>query len=212
MGEKLKVFGIGFNRTGTSSLKLALKKLGFNVLVRNGQFVKRYSNDRTKWILNNIEEWDAFQDWPWPMLHVDLLDHLGEDARFILTRRATPEKWVESLKKHSERTNPDSHQRRVMLGYDYPHGLEEEHIALYDNHLKRVRLHFKAQGKEHLLKEMCWEEGDGWPELCGFLNEPIPTRSFPRANQSADAERDPDFVTRNIEKIDAQLNRLKVSS
>jgi len=206
-----KVFGIGFNRTGTSSLKLALRRLGYNVLTRNGPFVKRYGNEQAKWILNHIDDWDGFQDWPWPMLYPELLDHFGDEARFILTRRSSPEKWVSSLKTHSERTNPVNHQRRIMLGYDYPHGLEAEHIALYEAHLKQVRMHFKAAGKDHLLIELCWEEGDGWPELCGFLNEPLPEKAFPRANRSVDADRDPDYVAGNIANIETQLRRLGIN-
>ena len=39
----------------------------------------------------------------------------------------------------------------------------------YENHLHNVREYFA--GTDRMI-ELCWEEGDGWPELCGFIGVP----------------------------------------
>ncbi len=208
MEKPFKVFGIGFNRTGTSSLKLALRRLGYKTLGKNQPFVSLFKRGKFEKIFKNLDEWDGYQDWPWPMLYAELLDHFGDKARFVLTRRSSPEKWVESLKRHSERTHPDKNQRRLMLGYGYPHGLEAEHIGLYETHYYKVRNHFEAQGQAHLLGEFCWEEGDAWPELCAFLNEPLPDKEFPRANTSEKAAAKFDLVAENHRRIAQQMKLL----
>lgn len=206
--DRPKVFGIGFNRTGTSSLKLALRQLGYKVLGKNQPFVKLYRQGKVDAIIEQTAGWDGFQDWPWPMLYKELLEHFDEDARFILTRRSTPEKWVESLKRHSERTNPKSNQRKLMLGYDYPHGLETEHVRLYQEHLDAVRTHFRECGKVQLLAEFCWEDGDGWRELCGFLGHEIPN-TFPKANASNKASKGKKEREENLRRIERQRQRLE---
>ncbi|MFQ5437885.1 MAG: sulfotransferase [Paracoccaceae bacterium] len=205
LSKPFKVFGIGFNRTGTSSLRIALRKLGYRTAVKNAPFMKLYKRGKIGRLMAATHEWDAFRDWPWPMLYRQALETHGEDARFVLTRRASASAWIESLKRHSEVTNPDRHQRTLMLGYDYPHGYESEHAALYENHLIDVRRFFGERGKAHLLCELCWDEGQGWPELCSFLREPVPDAGFPWANTSRDARGDPEFIARNRAKIARQV-------
>jgi hypothetical protein len=36
------------------------------------------------------------------------------------------------------------------------------------------------------MVELCWEEGDGWPQLCGFLGHAVPEAPFPRMNTATD--------------------------
>jgi len=209
--KSYKVFGIGFNRTGTTSLKRGLRALGYKALVKNGPYLRALARDDMAWIFQNMVPYNGFQDWPWPRLYPQMLAHFGDRARFVLTRRASAEKWVASLKRHSERISPDSHPRLAMLGFEYPHGLETEHAALYEAHIQQVRRFFREAGKQDQLCEICWETGDGWPELCGFLNEPIPTRPFLPTNRSADAQPDPDHVAGNWANIERQLKMLAAS-
>lgn len=104
------------------------------------------------------------------------------EARFILTLRRSPEAWVESLKRHSLLTSPKGSCRRLAYGYPYPHGVEAEHIEIYHRHNAEVQAFFAERGEEGRLRVLCWEDGDGWVELCGFLGHPVPDMPFPRAN------------------------------
>jgi hypothetical protein len=54
---------------------------------------------------------------------------------------------------------------------------EQEHIAIYHRHNQDVREYFL--GREDVLLEVCWEEGDGWDEVCTFLNKSTPDQPLP---------------------------------
>jgi hypothetical protein len=208
MEKPFKVFGLGFNKTGTSSLGEALGQLGYLVAPRNQPFIALYRDQKIGRLLKQTELFEAYRDWPWPHLYPKLLDKYDEAARFVLTRRSSAAVWLESLKQHALRVNPDRNQRRLMLGYDYPHGLEEEHTRLYEAPLVAVRRHFKAAGKSHLLAEFCWDDGDGWQGLCDFLNEPVPDTPFPQENEGNSVKIDAAIQAENQRRIELQLQRL----
>ena len=51
--------------------------------------------------------------------------------------------------------------------------------VFYEHHNEAVRAYFA--GTDRLL-DVCWEEGDGWDELTGFLGLPVPDAPFPHSN------------------------------
>ena len=183
MSKPHKVFGIGLNKTGTSSLRTALVTLGYNHCTLRGQMTHKYFNNSFSQIFKTVEEYDSFEDWPWPLMYKQVFEKYGETARYVLTRRRSPEAWVESLKAHSMGTNPDSNPRKRIFGFDYPHGAEARHIEYYENHLSEVRQYFADQNATDVMCEVCWEDGAGWQELCNFLNEPLSDTPFPHANR-----------------------------
>lgn len=209
MNKPHKVFGIGLNKTGTSSLKRALVTLGYNHSDLRGYLTYKYFNNRFDQIFDRVEEFDSFEDWPWPLLYKQVFEKYGKNARYILTRRGSAEAWLESLKAHTLTTNPDNNPRKRIFGYDYPHGAEAQHIDFYERHLFETRKFFASQGASDVLCEVCWEEGDGWRELCGFLNEPTPNATFPHLNRRSIATNDNDRTDENLRRIAAQIERLK---
>ncbi|HMB75044.1 MAG TPA: sulfotransferase, partial [Kiloniellaceae bacterium] len=60
-----------------------------------------------------------------------------------------------------------------------------EYIGHYNAHNARVREFFRTQNAEHVFLEVCWENGDAWPELSSFLNLPAPSSPFPHTNATA---------------------------
>lgn len=120
MTKPHKVFGIGLNKTGTSSLKRALVTLGYNHCVQRGQMTHKYFNNRYGLIFQTIDLFDSFEDWPWPLMYRQIFEKYGESARYILTYRTSPQAWLESLKAHTLVTNPDNNPRKRIFGYDYP--------------------------------------------------------------------------------------------
>lgn len=205
-----KVFGIGLNKTGTTSLKLAFERLGFDHLERQPRLFKRWKQGRISDVIAATKDHETFEDWPWPLMIRELLDHYGARARFVLTTRVNADVWVASLKAHAERTNPHRNPRRDIFGIAYPHGVEDRFAAFYEDHLRDVRALFADC--PHLLREMCWEDGHGWTELCEFLDCPVPQEPFPRANRAVDAAPNPEFLRENKALIAAQLERLKLGA
>ena len=129
-----------------------------------------------------VDRYDLFEDWPWPLIYQDL-DHMFPGSKFILTTRKSEHVWLESLKKHSMRRHPINNSRKMAYGYSYPQGHEEEHFEIYRKHNSEVRSYF--EGREDDFIELCWENGDGWENLCDFLGEQVPASDFPHVNQGA---------------------------
>lgn len=207
--DELRVFGIGLNKTGTTSLKLAFEKLGFRHFARRPRAFRLYRHERWDELFALIDGFQTFEDWPWPLMVPHLLDRYGDSARFVLTRRRTPEAWLDSLKAHSLKTHPVNNPRFKIFGYAYPHGAEAHHMNFYTRHLEQTRALFAD--RPHQLCEMCLEEGDGWRKLCGFLNRPAPRGDFPHANRGETASVPPERLADNKAGIAAQLARLKKS-
>ena len=206
MDKPYKVFGIGLNKTGTTSLKQALRRLGYTHARRETKLVKAWMAGDLDPIFANAEAFESFEDWPWPLVYRQMYEKYGDQARYILTVRSSADKWVNSLKKHAERT-AGGLIRKGIFGYKYPHGVEAKHMAFYENHNAEVRAFFAD--KPNLFIELNWEQGDGWDKLCQFLSEPVPTGEFPHGNAGAFATPDPEVVAKNMIRIQRQLRRLK---
>jgi hypothetical protein len=204
----LKVFGLGLNKTGTTSLGISLSRLGFRHVSCRRDLLQLYRAGDLTAIFRVCDQYEAFDDWPYPLMYRELFDRYRDRARYVLTTRSTPERWLASLKSHALRTLPEAHCRKLAYGFDYPHGYEREHLALYESHNAAVRAHFQSAGASHLLLEVCWENGDGWPQLCRFLKCRLPRRPFPHANKSSDATPNPAHVARNQANIARQLAQL----
>ena len=174
-----KVFGIGFHKTGTSSLGFALRKLGYSVTGPNTIKDCKISDFNTLWtsVSGLIDQFDAFQDNPWPLLFKELDAHAPE-SKFILTIRPTDE-WIRSMVNHfGAKTSP---MREWIYGVGSPRGHETEYVERYERHNRDVLEFFSD--KPSCLLVMDFSAGDGWAELCAFLGRTrIPSRSFPHKN------------------------------
>jgi len=196
-----KIFGIGLNKTGTSTLSECGRILNYRCkscdreLLKDAVITKNFERIR-----NAVNNFDLFEDWPWPLIYKEL-DQMFPDSKFILTTRITANIWLESLKKHSMRTPPSIHCRKLAYGYNYPHRFEQEHIDTYIRHNQEVREYFKGRNSNFI--ELCWEKGDGWEKLCHFLDTDIPDLPFPHANKGSDQP-----VNKNRYKMNLILSRL----
>jgi hypothetical protein len=179
-----KIFGVGLNKTGTSTLGYCGKILGYRCTSCNRKLLEDVvlRNDLTH-LKKVADQYDFFEDWPWPLVYKEL-DNMFPGSRFILTTRSHERKWLDSLKEHSMRTHPTKHCRKLVYGYNFPHKNEREHIEFYKRHIEGVRTYF--HGREKDLLEVCWENGDGWAKLCAFLRRDVPDVPFPHINKGVD--------------------------
>lgn len=176
----MKIFGIGLNKTGTTTLGGCLEILGYRqkgyskALCRDIVLDGNFDN-----VNATVARYDAFQDWPWPLIY-KYLDRQWPGSKFILTLRKSPEKWLESIKKHSLTASPRFNARKIAYGYHYPFGHEAEYMAAYRRHEEAVREYFRDRPDDLLV--LNWDEGDGWDELCAFLGCERPRESLPHMN------------------------------
>lgn len=181
----MKVFGIGLNKTGTSSLGHALRILGFkNHVDGRPDLLKAWANGQVEPILAEATKFNNFEDWPWPLVYQELFDAFP-DSRFILTTRSSSEIWFNSLCKHADKTGP-TQQRKLVYGFDMPHDHRDEHIDFYNQHNANVISFFEKYAPEKLLK-ICWEDGQNWEKLCAFLELEVPEVDFPHVKPFVDA-------------------------
>ena len=176
----MKIFGIGLNKTGTTTLDKCGELLGYRVKGCDKGLLQDWRDGNVQRLDSVISRYELFQDWPWPLMY-RYLDETYPGSKFILTTRITDSAWLESLKKHSMRTKLD-HCRSLAYGYEYPHENKTSHIDQYNSHNANVRQYFSNRSDDFL--EICWEKGDGWSELCSFLNKEIPEAPLPHANRS----------------------------
>ncbi|MGI9213160.1 MAG: sulfotransferase family protein [Methylococcaceae bacterium] len=168
-----KIFCIGFHKTATTSLQVALEQLGIICLGYDAGLMNRYADGDIEEVLSVIPQYDAFRDWPWPLLYQTLAESIP-DAGFILTIRDSLE-WLESIKRHAERTGPTL-ARRIVYGAEMPHGHESHYLDVYNRHNEDVVRFFS--GSAHLLI-LRIEAGITYKPLCDFLGKPIPELEYP---------------------------------
>jgi hypothetical protein len=175
-----KVFCIGFQKTGTTSMAAALELLGYRVTSIFGRDMdlEDLRRDYVRMGLEIAAEVDAVQDMPWPLMYRDL-DRAFPGARFILTWRET-DRWLASICSHFAR-NPAVLQA-LTYGPEaaFPIGHEARYREVYDAHNVDVRSYFRDRPGD--LLEMNLSQGDGWAPLCEFLGAPIPDVPFPASN------------------------------
>lgn len=179
----MKIFGIGLNKTGTTSLGQALELLGYSKHLKSDlNLLNAWNTGNIEVIQEAVDKNEVFEDWPWPLTY-EWAAKQYPGAKFILTTRISSEKWFQSLCKHADKTGPTQF-RKIVYGHEMPHDFKAHHIAYYENHNKEVRSFFNEQGLASELLEVCWENGDGWEKLCQFLGHEIPDKDFPAANKS----------------------------
>lgn len=177
---RVKVFGIGLNKTGTTTLAQCLQHFGYRHATSNLELTRLVERNDIEPVLRFAEAYDSFEDWPWPLIYRQL-DERFPGSKFILTTRKSGDVWLGSLKKHALLTGPTEF-RRIAYGYPSPDGRDAEHLARYQQHNDEVRRYFSDRPQDFL--EVCWETGSGWTELAGFLGHAVPDAPLPHSNRS----------------------------
>lgn len=179
-----KVFGIGLNKTGTTSLGVCLRQLGYRHSSFNLSLLEQVSRGDLAGVLEHCHHYDSFEDWPYPLIYKEL-DVAFPGSLFVLTRRLHPDRWFDSLSDHALRTRLREGCRTRILAYgvSYPQLDRTTLLHRYVQHLFEVRSYFT--GRSDQLLELCWEEEHDWSRLCSFLSQPLQPGPLPHANSGA---------------------------
>lgn len=188
-----KIFCIGLNKTGTTSLHEAFRVLGiwsvhFACARGNIKKIIRRNQAAGRPLLKGIEKFQAYSDWNARSTNhlFALLDEQYPGSKFILNTRDL-EAWIRSREKHVMRS-PNLEQKREEHPDSYWYGLNREYWIAERNELhEAVFAHFRDRPDDLLVMDV--PGGDGWDKLCPFLGIPIPDTPFPRQNQAMDQKR-----------------------
>ena len=178
---KPKVFCIGFHKTGTTTLEVALKKLGYKVTGSFGTKDPDIAGKVHEMAYAMVERFDAFEDNPWPVLYKEL-DARFPGSKFILTRRPA-EAWIRSQVKDFATTETPMRRWIYGEGAGCPEGNEGIYIERYERHNREVLEHFRDRPQDFLVMDI---PGDAaWERLCKFLGRAVPNEPFPHANKAS---------------------------
>ena len=175
----MKVFCIGFQKTGTTSLGHALEILGYRVCGPVGVTNPDIQTKALSWAVKRVPDFDAFQDNPWPLLYKEM-DRLYPGSKFILTTRH-PRSWIKSAKKYFGYYESAA-EVWIYDGIGTPIKNQKRFLQRYKEHNNDVRHYFKDRPNDFL--EIDLGKGHGWGEICTFLGCAIPNRTFPFENKS----------------------------
>lgn len=165
---KGKIFGIGLSRTGTLSLTIALRRLGYHAI-------------HTPVSENQIEEAEALTDSP-IACRFEELDERFPGSLFVQTMRDV-ESWLASCRVRFSRRPPGPLFRRIRRDlYGTVMFDEAAFRAAYHRFNERVESYFSARPRA-LLKLNIFDTPDPWHPLCEFLGKPHPDEPFPHKNR-----------------------------
>ncbi len=204
----MEVIGAGFGRTGTSSLKAALERLGFGPAYHMTELFEHPSHAEfwEKAVAGDAVHWRRFfqnygsaVDWPACSFYEEVMDEYPE-AKVILTVREAGA-WHESVRStiHEVSTpGPGSFLMR-LVGVFAPHikktgrmvneliwrktfdGRFEDReyaISVFERHVREVEERVPPE------KLLVYDVREGWEPLCEFLGVPVPGEPFPRLNDA----------------------------
>ena len=67
-----KVFGIGLNKTGTTTLASCLIELGYRHMSVRRDLLVGWFNGNLEPLFQVCDEYDSFEDWPYPLAYKEL--------------------------------------------------------------------------------------------------------------------------------------------
>ncbi|MDH3375801.1 MAG: hypothetical protein OEQ39_02400 [Gammaproteobacteria bacterium] len=205
--EKKKVFVIGSNKTGTTSLGAALKNLGFRLgnQLEAELLIDDWARRDFKRLIKYCRSADAFQDIPFSLDYTfQAMDAAFPGSRFILSVRDDADTWYQSLTKfHAKRRGLDRlptadelksdpyvwpgyqwHASELLYGVDENNVWNEEmYKRVYLQHIETVQAYFTYRCNDLLVINL--SEADAMQKLCEFLEMPTLKEAMPKLNASS---------------------------
>jgi len=222
----------GFPKTGSKSLSLALRQLGYDVhdspetLEFNMEKWVRFLEGEidSEFIKDTYKDVDAVVDIPCNFLWNIIFKHFP-DAKVVLSVRTTPEMWVESWRKFSAgwgaAMNYDKYEpflpgvSPTLATYrklekhtwafmsSYDYFGPFNREAQIEGYLKHNAYVTQTVPQDQLL---VLDVSRGWEPLCTFLDKPIPDTPFPRENVAEKNSIIPKVATWNLfEQIESEI-------
>ncbi len=175
----MKVFGIGLQRTGLTSLTGALNQLG----IKSVQCPKPLFEDLHHDI---IREYDGFIDNPVQLLYKEL-DRAYPDSKFVFTTRDEAG-WLESVKwlfttgaikfkEAKEQFDPFHERLYGTTEFD-----AQKFSDTFRRYTRDVKDYFAERHDDLLMLNI--KDEDAFERLCRFLDRPVPAKGhFPHRNK-----------------------------
>ena len=146
-----KVFGIGFNKTGTTSLNQIMEDLGFNVAPQGEQerlLTQNVLNGNYADLRDFVFQFDFFQDLPFAQGFTFVAcDALFPGSKFILTVR-NEDAWYESIYNFHRKIFEFSDKTELTEGF-----FKNKNLYLADNYIYELKRRFVTTVKNYAALE-----------------------------------------------------------
>lgn len=178
---RAKVFGIGFQKTGTSSLGVIFDKIGYKTAGYK-EFRDLATKQDLTWqevearAMRIAADVDSVKDTPWPLLYKEL-DTTFPGSKFIHVVRNT-DAWLTSATNDFQKHPNAIH--KLIYGSDGPLGDEDTWRNRYDQHNADVEAYFAERPEDYLQIRL--EDGITFEKVCSFLGEPLVGDGSPHVN------------------------------
>jgi hypothetical protein len=205
--RQLKIFCVGRNKTGTTTLFSALEAFGYRMgdqLTAEKLLFDYAKRDFTS-LIQYCHSADAFQDIPFSFPYTFIaMDQAFPDSKFILTVRDSAEQWYESMIRFQSKTHGNQNtlptmdelkqSTRVFPGFAYhtkkivfntPDDDLYNRDALIQNysmHNTMVQDYFRTRPEKLLVLNVA--EVDAYQKLCHFLGHEPAQNGFSWLNKS----------------------------
>lgn len=205
-GKRTKVFVIGRNKTGTTSMAKALRSMGLRPgnQVKAELLIEDWAKRDFRGIVKCCKPADAFQDIPFSLDYTyQVMDFAFPDSKFILTIRTSSQEWYDSLIKahtkivgknrlptaddlkqfHYRKTGWLWRNHQLIYGIDEQSLYDQEiYIKHYECHNQRVLDYFRRRPKDLLVLNL--SDSDAMQSLCEFLGVSADNQTMPHLNWS----------------------------
>ena len=187
-GPSPKIFCLGLNKTGTTTMHACFEALGLGPIASPGEPDPQSQSQLFKDIaysgnyrpaLRFARRYRSFEDRPWNVW--DMYQHLDRtfpDSRFILTTR-DPDDWWRAVSRWLTHTKPQLVDR-YLRHLKAPAFEKQAFIDGFEAYNANVRAYFGSRD-DFLVLDVC--AGDEWKPLCTFLHLPVPDVTFPHRNR-----------------------------
>lgn len=204
-----KIFGIGSNKTGTTSLENAIREFGYKVghQPTAEALHKEWAQRDFSKIVAYCKSAEFFQDIPFskPFTYI-ALDQAFPGSKFILTIRDSPEQWYNSLIKFQTKLwgkngNIPTKEDLMNASYLYKGWVLESRkmflpvtdenlfdkeilIKSYIDHNDQVVEYFRHRANDLLVLNVA--QPNAYLELCKFLGKEAKRNDFPWYNKTSE--------------------------
>lgn len=207
--NKSKLFVIGFNKTGTTTIHKALKE--FDIIVGDQRkaelLMKDIISENYSGLIDYCQTAEAFQDVPFSKPEIfKILDKEFQNSKFILTVRDNSDQWYNSISKFQTKLKGqegnlptlDDYKRAdyVYKGWSYmvhtwTYGFDlfnkEKYIFIYEEHNKDVIDYFRNRPNDLLVINVA--DANSYNDLCRFINQKPLRDTFAWENKTSEIDK-----------------------
>ncbi|WP_310993577.1 sulfotransferase family protein [Aequorivita marina] len=205
-GKGPKVFGVGRNKTGTTSLTAAMKELGYTPGIEDdgAKLLEEWAVRDFKKLIKYCHTGNFFQDVPFSLPYTyQAMDKAFPNSKFILTVRDSSDQWYNSVLKHVTRKSGKNGQlptKEDLKNSNPPRGnrwrnnrlvaitpedkLYDKDLLIkhYENYNKTVKDYFRHRPDDLLILNVA--ENGAYKKLCDFLGKETDKADFPWKNKN----------------------------